>query len=293
MNIRLMCQGQQRRLRDLEGPKHLLDVGGEPIVVRTLRLIREVLPHGFHMQENALVTVHAPDGPYRDDLEMFLSPHPFRQAVHGRADAILPLANPGICIVDGILAAADANAGWGTGYHGRQIILLGDVVWSRAALRAFLADERPVVFAGTPVLSPSEGEVFALGFDDPQAMRNLCMSCPCRVDGSRLRGFRQQQGGHLRRLLWHAQERAGLKVHPSLRRSWHESMYLPIEDWTTDIDTPKDAARLPELARLAALEERQALGDCDVKPFSSRACERGTHGCETHHVPAAVADTLA
>jgi molybdopterin-guanine dinucleotide biosynthesis protein A len=266
--VLIMCQGQQRRLPLLNRPKHLLQIGGVPILQRTIHLLAE---HGV---PDCIVI-----GPQAiaDDMQHWAIP-----------TFLITLADPGICIVDGILAARDRWSG-----SARTLVLLGDVVWSQAALAAFLADERPVVFAGTPVLSASEGEVFALGFDDPQAMRNLCMSCPCRVDRSRIRGFPRQQGGHLRRLLWHAQEHARLRVHPSLRRSWHEDMYLPIEDWTTDIDTPKDAERLPDLARLAELEARSQTPDgCDVKPFSSRACELGTRGCETRHEHA-VADTHA
>ena len=101
--------------------------------------------------------------------------------------------------------------------------------------------------------------MFGLAFDNPQAVRNLCESCPCRVDGRRPRGFRQQQGGHLRRLLWHAQERHLLRSGIS-GRLWHPDVYLPIEDWTNDVDTPADVARIPELARLAELEERQLAG---------------------------------
>jgi hypothetical protein len=39
------------------------------------------------------------------------------------------------------------------------------------------------------------------------------------------------------------------------QHTWHPSLYLPTDDWTDDIDTPADVARLPEL-ELEVLAER-------------------------------------
>jgi hypothetical protein len=239
MKILLMCQGQQRRLaKEIDHAKHLLSIGDEPILRRTLRLLHE-LGVGDH------ATVIG-----RRELAEAMLGWPM-------STSWTNLTDPGMCIVDGILEALRLNEDPQTGiYPERTLILLGDVVWSRTSLAAFLADQRPVVFAGQSVVSPSQGEVFALGFDDPQAMKNLCETCPCRVDGKRQRVFKEQRGGHLRRLMWHYQDMHRLRVHPSLRRTWNESIYLPVDDWTNDIDTPEDMATLPELARLAELEER-------------------------------------
>jgi molybdopterin-guanine dinucleotide biosynthesis protein A len=231
MNVLIMCQGQQRRLPMLSGPKHLLPVNGEPIVRRTLRILRDLVDGPIHV-------IASPTGDQR-----------WFDATADMAALVSGLLDPGICVVDGMLAA---RRRWND--SGRTLVLLGDVVWSRAALAAVVADSRPVVFAGTPVITAAEGEMFSVVFDDSTAMEKLCTTCPCRMSGNRLRGYRQQQGGHLRRLLWHAQDRAGLRVPTSLKRTWHESIYLPIEDWTDDVDTPADVARLPELGRFAELE---------------------------------------
>ena len=240
MNILIMCQGQQRRLPDLKHPKHLLKVGDEMIVARTLRLIDQcrTAQYGLdgHDQYDS-VSVLGPNGLARCGV-------PF----------VLELAEPGLCVVEGLIAASR--------YFGivgrRTIVLLGDVVWSRAALEAVLADRRPIMFAGTPDLTASTGEVFALAFDDPERVENLCRTCPCRVDGARRRLFAKQQGGHLRRLLWWTQDH--FRLRPPHRQTWHPDVYLPITDWTDDIDTPADVARLPEFARCAEQEERQRAG---------------------------------
>lgn len=242
MNILILCQGQQRRLPDLKHPKHLLEVGGEPIVMRTLRMLG-----GLGVTRAAVY--HHPGGEDLADA-VHMRNRPFEATHPPPYSYSMSLRDPGSCIVDGILGAVHLQ-------EGRHVVLLGDVVWSWAALEKVLADKRPIVFAGTPVLSASEGEVFALAFDDPQEVGNLCTTCPCRVDGSRVRSFMNQQGGHLRRLLWWTQEVKRLRVTARARQTWHPDVYLPIEDWTNDVDTPADVARLPELARLAELEERE------------------------------------
>lgn len=244
MNILLMAQGQQRRLPDLKHPKHLLAVGGEPILVRTLRMLRDSTPGPWTRMDKDSVTIvgNASD----------FSRATVAAGLEGLVD-IIPNNEPGACIVDGMIAS---RASWGYDL-GRTLILLGDVVWSWAALEQVLADKRPIVFAGTPVLTAAEGEVFALAFDDPEELHRLCITCPCRVDGSRARSFMKAQGGHMRRLLWWTQECKKLRLPARSKQTWHPDVYLPIEDWTDDVDTPADVARLPELARLAELDERQ------------------------------------
>lgn len=238
MNILLMCQGQQRRLPNLTHSKHMLEMNGETILGRTLRLL----------------AAHV-GGPSKVGIVVFGSKDLMPALEAGeRAGLRIPLLAqlpaPGKCVVDGILAARPA---WD--WEGRTIILLGDVVWSRSALAAFLADPRPLVFAGTPDISNSGGEVFGVSFTSEKEMTVLCMSCPCRKVN-----FSVVQGGHLRRLLWHAQQQKGLVPPDDLGnqepvQTWHPDLYLPITDWTDDIDTPADVRNLPELAYQSAIEE--------------------------------------
>lgn len=233
----IMAQGQQRRLASLGHPKHLLPVNGEPIITRTLRLL---LQHRGPLDE--------PGPP-----PVVIGPRELDDAIAPFNVVRVTLDRPGSCIVTGIRAALEEEF---VRQEGRVAVLLGDVVWSRAALARVMADRRELAFAGTPVLTTSEGEVFAALFDDPQAVKRLCETCPCVARGPR---WRQMQGGHLRRLLWHAMhvngDKAMMQVRTAGRTSWWApAMYLPIDDWTTDIDKPADVARLPALGELAARE---------------------------------------
>lgn len=213
-----MAQGEQRRLANLGYPKQLVEVNGEPNLDRTLRLVRSSSP---------------------DVVVLIVG----RSALGAGRPGLVTLADPGHCILDGIAQTADL---WG---EGRVVILLGDVVFSRAALRAIFDDDRPFFFAGTKVISESMGELFGVSFapDRHERMRHLLETVPCRfgANGRPMRYAAGQQGGHLRRLLWHSQNG---DRRPQQRR------YLEIDDWTDDIDEPADLDRLPDFTRWAKAE---------------------------------------
>lgn len=223
MNVLLMCQGEQRRLAQLGQPKQLVEINGEPMLARTARLVRQ-------QWSDAEITV--------------IGGGAFGHAALAAKIGHRMLADPGRCIIEGILASRDL---WATrdasATPGRTVILLGDVIWSRAALGRLLADfSHALRFAGTSDLSSSRGEVFGVSFDDPAFVVDLAATCPCRRAN---RSFALQQGGHLRRLLWWAQHRLGLV--PQDDRTWCHQLYQVVDDYTDDLDTPADLARLPEL----------------------------------------------
>lgn len=229
-NVLVMAQGEQRRLANLGHPKHLIEVCGETILGRTLRLARAHLPEAV----------------------CHVIGLPAHQAVCRSHGAELhTLAAPGTCILDGIIGS---SSWWNR--PGRSIVLLGDVVFSRAAMASVIADQRPLVFAGTTDVSASTGELFAASWTDHQDTGELLRTAPCRVrprSGERL-CYPRQQGGHLRRLLWWAQDRRRLKL-PAPQLTWAPELYLPIDDWTDDIDTQADLAELPKLELHAMSED--------------------------------------
>jgi hypothetical protein len=151
---------------------------------------------------------------------------------------LVELVDPGYCVLDGIESVLKSAKP-----AGRVVVLLGDVVWSRDALAKTIADRRSLYFVGTPDVSPSKGELFAVGCGagpDLDAMLELLKTCPCRVDGRGLRRrmFPRAQGGHLRRLLWWAQDRRRLR--PNNPVTWVPELYIPVDDFTDDIDTEAD-----------------------------------------------------
>ena len=216
--VLIMAQGEQRRLADLGYPKQLVAVDGEPILDRTLRLAAEFCP---------------------DHVALIIG----RRELGAERPGLVTLTDPGHCVLDGIAQTVDL---WGSG---RVVVLLGDVVFSRAALWAIFADGRPFFFAGTPVVSGSFGELFALSFaaDRHKRLAHLLETVPCRrtSTGTPMRYAVGQQGGHLRRLLWHSQNGD---------RRPRQQRYLEIGDWTDDIDEPSDLARLPDFTLWARAE---------------------------------------
>lgn len=207
-----MAQGRQERLPQLTHPKQLLEVNGEPILKRTLRLVNE-RPH-------VGVTVVGPPA-----LEPFLG-----------SAWLTTLRDPGFCILDGLARTIPAVP--------QGVVLLGDVVFSRAAIELVWTHQpaNQLFFFGTPTITSSTGEIFGFGWTSLEALRKidrLLAEAPCRriiVD----RG----QPGHLRNLLF------------SLERIYkREEIYLPVTDWTNDIDTPEDVRDLlPKLSAACAAE---------------------------------------
>ncbi|HZJ67698.1 MAG TPA: hypothetical protein VFD36_29545 [Kofleriaceae bacterium] len=231
----ILCQGEQQRLSQLGYPKQLVKIGPEMLLERTIRQIRS-----HPTTADAIIEV--------------IGRPPLACAVYPPGDTralLRVLHTPGLCVVDGL--GETLHPTWianhtlaGLSY--RFIVLLGDVVWTDPAIASLLSDPRELVFAGTSDLSRGGGETFGLAFTDIANMRQLIATCPCRVNrlGQPLSLGKQQRGGHLRRLLWHAMAERHLAP-PDPRKTWAPEIYLPIDDDTDDIDTIKDVQALPRL----------------------------------------------
>lgn len=216
----IMAQGAQRRMPSLKHPKCLLQAGDETLLQRTIRLLEKEL-------------LGAAEPP------IVVAGHD----VSSRAAQYVPwfhsLLDPGWCILDGL----EQTGLWWNG-TGRTTILLGDVLYSKAAMEVIMADTRPLFFAGTLDLSPSGGELYAMSFTHEwigpvlMAIKNA----PCRKVQ---RTNPVPQPGHLRNLLW----MIGKPVGPVI--DW--DMYLPIDDFTQDFDTEEDLRDLPSV--IAKMEE--------------------------------------
>lgn len=257
--IWIMAQGEQRRLAHLGHPKQMLEVNGEPILRRTLRLLREfgepqplIIANAWAIPESARDAEAR--GVFYDVLE-----NADEGFVSKPRSNVCWATDPGTCILDGLHLAAQNLIGPADSV----LVLLGDVVWSRAALERVVADDRPLFFAGTSELSGSIGEVYAMGWQGGEMrlgherMRGLLQQAPCRrrQDGGVLR-LPQAVGGHLRRLIWWEYECRTGRVAGSLPigAAWDPATYLPTVDFTMDIDNDKDVAEIPRLSRLCAAE---------------------------------------
>jgi hypothetical protein len=243
--VLIMAQGEQRRLpkEKIGCAKQMLPVADEPIIVRAARLVREMAPWA------RVLTV----GRWSDF-----------SAVEGVAP-VVELHDPGACVLDGVAAALARLDADERPVIGRAVVLLGDVVWSRQALKVLLHDESAAVFAGTPKLTPSTGEVFGCAFADVDVLRVSLADVPCRFKASARRSGREvpmtyapgQIGGHLRNLLFYLQwGRSCRPPHPGTPRPWwEERYYAPIGDWTTDVDDEKDVACLPGLSAMVRADD--------------------------------------
>lgn len=230
--ILIMAQGEQRRLSKLGYPKQLIELAGETIIARTIRLVNEIV-NAVEIHEHIAVIGH---------------PVITEALRHQRHVITMTLGDPGKCIVDGLAATESI---WSP--IDCKTVLLGDVVYSRDAIAKIFADRHRLVFSGTSDLSESTGETFSMTWNADGEMKELLRTCPCRV---RKKG--ELVGGHLRRLLWHAMRRRRARNDP--RVSWARELYIPIDDWTDDIDTPDDLRFLPKLDARIRAEATSQLG---------------------------------
>jgi hypothetical protein len=149
-SVILMCAGRAERWgRHLGVHKHLVQVDGEPLLDRTLRLVRRHTP--------APIVIVAFDPQYeRDGCERF-------EPEHGPLD---------FCDTDKFLSA---ESRWAE--VGRTVILYGDVFFTEAAMAAILSYAGPHQFFGRRERSYFTGrpwrEMFALSFpaDERQWLR--------------------------------------------------------------------------------------------------------------------------
>lgn len=208
-----MAQGCGNRLPQ-HFPKQLIAFEGEPILARTLR---------------QLAAICAPD--------VFVVGWPELDGVVGSAGAkLITQPEPGFSILEGLQNTREL---WVP--DDRVVMLLGDVAWSDSSLEAVLSDDRELVFAGTSVLEGGSGELYALS-SDPGVHRGILWMA--------LKGVHRRattyQAGMLRNLLWAVMPYLALPPRHCGHR-WNPTIYLPVDDWTMDVDDEDDLESLREL----------------------------------------------
>jgi molybdopterin-guanine dinucleotide biosynthesis protein A len=230
-SVIILAQGRQTRFKSLDYPKCLIEVSGEPLLMRTFRLLRGI----------------------DEDMVPNLIAQYFSQGIYDRllsTFAHRALKDPGYCVLDGLAQTTDL---WSK--DGRTVVLLGDVCYSREAIREIFATRAHVKFFCSPDLSPSTGEIYALTINAflNEPIIKMLQDAPCRKIAHKI-----AQPGHLRNLLWDIQNE---RTTPS------QGYCTFIDDFTTDFDTDEDLKQIPELV-LAVEEARKLHADvCERIPY--------------------------
>lgn len=135
----------------------------------------------------------------------------------------------------------------------RTVVLLGDVVYSWDCLRAIFANTEPWPrFVGTSNLSPGGGELWGISWlaDADAQMRTFLGSALERhppFHGT-------YQPGQLRRWLWEANTTFDALM-PDAMRHRERPWFVPIDDYTRDIDLPEHVLAIPKLSEAAAADD--------------------------------------
>lgn len=259
----ILAQGMQTRLAGhVDVPKCLLrlEPGGESIIARTIRLCFGLGVERITVVAEKLVALDLSFGGVLHGLWSVGGDLPRRGAwivlaPPRRAPGleVWELAHTGNSSLRGLQRMIEGSLRLDGGGNDpdRNVVLLGDTVYSNACLETLIAPEMqyavPVLFAVTPDLSPGGGELYGFAYDrgaTPDVQRCIMEAPHPPVDDD-------YQPGQLRRILWQYQE--------TFHEPWYARTPSPaccyfVTDYTKDIDTPADLARLPELAAAAAAD---------------------------------------
>jgi choline kinase len=209
--IVILAGGESERFG---GPKHLSEILGEPIIKRTLRLLLELCSH-----EITVVTPPSLSTAYA--------------VIESKQIKYLERSGP--CLqklvqIEPLLVSAD-----------HYIVLLGDVFFTRRALKSIIENEaRQVVFYcryGPSLINKKNwGEIFGLSFS--HSLRDELIEAAGMVNAF----FRQ--GLIPRDAIWEVAKLLGgvpinfLRTHPRL------DSYFEINDHTDDVDFPEDVDKI-------------------------------------------------
>ena len=190
--ILIMAAGENKRWGD--DCKQLVDIAGEPLIMRTIRQLRAML-------FNPIVVTH------NNEIKAVLDEE--------KVDMIEPLFR--YWLVESILSTVHY-------WKGRMIILLGDVVWSDEALEKVLFDNRPVAVYGT------HAELYALCWD----ATTIAMIPTFRKVRKHAIQSRSRAGSCGK--LWNVYRALEGKSLDKHQLYYENNVFVPIEDWTIDID---------------------------------------------------------
>ncbi len=284
-HVIILAQGSQKRLGDLPVAKQMLPLpacGGTPILYRTLRQLWHVMG-GVHIHADRSDRVTVVTWPLlvdklrltTVDIPMTLTgvggkPVEPRSIEWRFTPSTDTLDDPGNSSLKGISRFLEVEAArrarrWALTPQvvppdhpewDRTVVLLGDVVYSWACLRAIFApfreDPRGFMtefgatigdfrFVGTSDISPSGGELWGIAWP---GRADIIMKMGLKRALDAHPPFAEYQPGQLRRWMW------------AMSRTFQTStLYSAVDDYTRDIDTPEHVLMLPELSKAAAADD--------------------------------------
>lgn len=270
-HVIILCQGTQKRMRTLPMAKQLLPLsgcGGVPILARTLCQLEKLggyavtvvgWPNLRDDMLGQLEGLHAAAAPVRSPGIVY--------AALGRLDyEFSSMSDPGNSSLRGISrylkqsepdrsddGTRDRSAGTDDPRHtgGPTIVLLGDVVYSWKCLRALGSMSAGMGFVGTSDITESTGELWGVAW--AKQWHRFMMK---DLDDGMLRHppFQDEyQPGQMRRWMvgWHRgrlADRVG-----ELQR---QGSFMPVDDYTMDVDLPEHIAKLEGASLMAANDDR-------------------------------------
>ena len=203
MNVFVLCAGDGARWNNHLGvPKQLVKCGGEALLERLSRLLSAYT-----------------------DLRLYCAVGSDEIRLEGACNVVVPRSK---CLAHTMLETREY---WGE----KNAFLLGDVFYSRAAVRRIVCCARPLAFFGRPwpsrLVRCGHGELFGM----------VCHEEAVAVAGKLLRrGVLARAAGHEGNL-WNLHHMAsGLALGEC---AYNASLLEVIDDYTNDIDTPADYER--------------------------------------------------
>lgn len=214
MRVIIRCAGQATRWKNhLDVPKHLVELCGEPVLERTVRLISEIRPAA--------------------DIKVVVKDLSDRRYLIPPSSRTIDKPNPTNGDLDKIASTAHL---WDS--TDRTVLLWGDTWWSRKALTDVLTNEHPDWHVWLR-FGPNNrgGELFA--FTWPAAANDKVHAALDRALQAHHAGLLAHAGYNKRPV------RGGWAMYRSLTgANWDDHRprghHTTVDDWTEDMDTPDD-----------------------------------------------------
>lgn len=275
-HVIILAQGSQKRMGEYTLPKQLLPLSAHVAARRanTVLLERTIAQVARIMigKDGTLASLH--DRSARHQIVVIAGQDVSRYTISGHlrdfgahdpktASALVPdlhvhptyheLSSPGNSSLKGLGRVLDEirDNEYADPFH-RRVVLLGDVLYSWACLEALFrpADVGDVTFAGTSDLGPGGGELWGVSwFRSTAKLIDRAMEMALKAHSK----FEDEyQPGQLRHLLWSVDHIINCDP-PRMARDW----WVPIDDYTMDVDLPEHIAKLAQHSFLALADDKE------------------------------------